>query len=138
MNISNFSRHSTLKTNYLLKSKTRINIEENIASEVNSQRFSYLAKPNVKRIKSIFDRQRMKSKFDMRRAETFLKLLHKPSQTSCELEKCTITVEYSRKKSKNCDVNKCRLNSNHVRQTKCDSNQIKASKKLSRKFFDGN
>lgn len=49
--------------------------------------FRELARPNMRRINSIFEKQRIKSKFDMMKAEKFVKLLQEPVTTPKEFKK---------------------------------------------------
>ncbi|KAG5681596.1 hypothetical protein PVAND_011012 [Polypedilum vanderplanki] len=114
MSINNFSFESNLITKNLLQSKIRINVYESkhdlrnpmVRRKYASSRIERLAKPNVRRIKSIFDKQKKKSNFDMKKAETFIKLLQKESNSSCEVENLP-RVRYT-KMSKKC--NRCLCN----------------------------
>lgn len=91
--INQFSHTSSLKSKNLLRSKHKIKICDSnelrtTKKECASQRINDLARPNLRRIKSIFEKQRKKSKFDMIRAEKLLTLMNEKTQKPWEVKRC--------------------------------------------------
>ena len=93
--ITNFTHNSTLKSKKLSRSKSRIKIYNSTElgtkrkkKECMSQRLNDLARPNVRRIRSIFEKQKKKSKFDMIKAEKLLKLMNEPTKKPFDVKIC--------------------------------------------------
>jgi len=103
--IINFTHNSTLPSKNLLRSKTRIKIYNSTElgtkkkkKECMSQRLNDLARPNVRRIRSIFEKQKKKSKFDMIKAEKLLKLMNEPPKKPIDVKRCMEELAGSKNK----------------------------------------
>lgn len=106
--ICNFTHNSTLKSKNLSRSKTRIKIYNSTKlvtkkkkKECMSQRLNDLARPNVRRIRSIFEKQKKKSKFDMIRAEKLLKLMNELPKKPFDVKRCIVELDEKNKNKQN-------------------------------------
>jgi hypothetical protein len=112
--MNRFYYNTTLVTKNMLQSKTRINIygsnslrERVVKAKQISSRLSRLAKPNIRRVTSVFKQAAKKSKFDMMQAEKFAKLLlDKKSRCLCGADNCSC-VNYERQERKCKEIRRC-------------------------------
>lgn len=112
--ICNFTHNSTLKSKNLSRSKARIKIYNSteLANKKKvciSQRLNDLARPNVRRIRSIFEKQKKKSKFDMIRAEKLLKLMNEQPKQPLDVKRCIEELDAKKKQER----------VNHIRDKEC-------------------